>query len=356
MPRFLSVLTIALLGAGAAAGCGPAGPPAPAEDRGNASPAVGNASATPEVENLVYRGSCDGSAATVIDERHFAAAYDEDNVIRIFPIGGGEASSTLDFGAHLGIGGDESDVEGAARIGTRIYWIGSMGRNDRAEDKPERRRFFATTIAGEGRLALAGDPAAAASEQLFRAIADAPELQRYNLSAAALLATKTAGGLNIEGLASTANGGLIIAFRAPVQPVDPAGDRRAIVVTLVNPEEVIEGRPARFVDAGHIGLGDRGVRSMEFRPAQGDYLILAGAFDEARRFALFRWSGRLADDPVQLNVELEPLNPESLSLLPDGRVLVLSDDGEVQVEGRNCKSGNTPAARRSFRGRILRLG
>lgn len=329
--------------------CGQAGP--------TANQATQQTAHAPAAEDRLYRGACDGSAAAMLDDAHFVAAFDEDNVLRVYPIAGGGdiAGSRLDVGAHLGIGTDESDLEGAARIGNRIYWIGSMGRNDEGEDKPERRRFFATDITGSGRLAPAGDQSAAASEQLFTAMLQAEALQRYQLSTAAQIATKTAGGLNIEGLAPTASGGLIIALRAPVHPPAAAGNRRAIVVTLANPDEVLDGATPRFVDAGDLQLGDRGIRSLEFRPASGDYLILAGAFDEARRFALFRWSGRLGDDPEQIELNLDPLNPEGLSLLPDGRLLVLSDDGEVQVDGRNCKSNRTPVERRSFRGRIVRL-
>ncbi|MET1110567.1 MAG: hypothetical protein ABWX67_03475 [Allosphingosinicella sp.] len=336
--------------------CSPDGPSAYNTNGGQDQRAASaKAAAVPAIEEREYRGACDGSAAAMVSQTQFAAAYDEDNVIRIFPLSGGEAISRLDAGQYLGIGDGESDLEAAARIGNRIYWISSMGRNDSGEEKPERRRFFATDIVGPALLRPAGSQAEAAGDRLFRAIVATPELQQYNLQAASQLPTKTVGGLNIEGLAPTADGGLILAFRAPLRPLDPAGDRRAIVVTLANPGDVIAGQAAQFINAGDIRLGDRGIRSLEYRPDTGDYLILAGAFDEESRFALFRWTGRLADEPVQLDADLDPLNPESLSLLSDGRLLVLSDDGEVQVDGRKCKSNRTPAERRSFRARVIRL-
>lgn len=350
LPAFLAIATVAC----SAASNGSAG--STANTTQDQQPATAKAAAVLASEERVYRGACDGSAAVMLNDRVFASVYDEDNVIRLFPITGGQQSAQLDsVGTHLGIGDDESDLEGAARIGDRIYWIGSMGENDDGEAKPERRRFFATDISGPDRLALAGSQPEAQSERLFRAILAAPALQDFNLPAAAQEATKTAAGLNIEGLAATRSGGLIIGFRGPLSPLDPPGDRRAIVVTLTNPGEVIAGRPPQFENGGTVRLGDRGIRSIEYVPTTGDYLILAGPVDAAPNFALFRWSGNLAEDPVQLQVNLEELNPESLALLPDGRLLVLSDDGEVRVGERKCKHRDTPPEQRSFRGRIVPL-
>ncbi len=40
----------------------------------------------------------------------------------------------------------ETDIEGAAQLGERMYWIGSHGRNKSGKVKKNRQRFFATTV------------------------------------------------------------------------------------------------------------------------------------------------------------------------------------------------------------------
>lgn len=306
------------------------------------------------VEDRIYRGTCDGSAAMMLDADHFAAAYDEDNFIRVFPLAGGTASQPVDVAQHLGItNGKEADIEGAARIGGRIFWIGSHGMNeDGTKAKPERRRLFATTIGAGGAVEVSGSPSAAAGSSLFDALLDAFGGPPLNLRQAAQTGAKLPGGLNIEGLAATARNGLIIGLRNPL--IGP--DNAAPVIFLANPEEVIDGRGApRFEGSGTIRLGGRGIRSLEFVPGRGDYLILAGAIDGRRDFALYRWSGRLEDEPVRLPMDFGSLNPEGLTLLPDGRVLILSDDGTERVNGLECKDEDTPPERRSFRGRIVAI-
>lgn len=297
----------------------------------------------------------------MLNDTHFAAAYDEDNVLRIFPLAGGAdiGSGRLDVGSPLGVT-KEFDLEGAARLGDRVYWIGSLGRNEEGDkEKPERRIFFATQIAGAGRnrLEFVGPPDAAAGQRFFQNLLAAPALSRFGLPAAAQLGAKVEGGLNIEGLAATRDGRLIIAFRNPLVAADDAGQaRRALVVTLTNPGPVVEsGAAPEFENGGTLQLGGRGIRAIEFVPSSGDYLIMAGAIDATRDFALYRWTGLLTDDPVLLSTEFGTLNPEGLALLPDGRLLVLSDDGTEQVDGRDCKHKDTPAERRSFRGRIQPL-
>jgi hypothetical protein len=54
-------------------------------------------------------------------------------------------------------------------------------------------------------------------------------------------------------------------------------------------------------------------------------------------------------------VALDGLNPEALvSLDASGRVLVLSDDGTLEIDGKPCKRLKDPARKR-FRGAWLAL-
>ena len=59
---------------------------------------------------------------------------------------------TYDLSSFLAVDSEhpEADIEGATRIGDRIYWITSHGRNKDGKIRPSRYRFFATSIETEG--------------------------------------------------------------------------------------------------------------------------------------------------------------------------------------------------------------
>ena len=85
-------------------------------------------------ETMKYRGACDGSAAVALDADHFAVADDDHNVLRVYRIGQPDSIPSLNVDQFLEApkkkknGFKEADIEGAARVGDRIYWIGSHGR------------------------------------------------------------------------------------------------------------------------------------------------------------------------------------------------------------------------------------
>ena len=92
-----------------------------------------------------YRGICEASTGAFIDGTHFAVASDETNKLQIYehgkpqPIGNG-----IDMETFTSF--DKSDLEAAAVIGDRIYWMSSHSFNSQGEDKPKRKVFFATKI------------------------------------------------------------------------------------------------------------------------------------------------------------------------------------------------------------------
>ena len=67
-------------------------------------------------------------------------------------------------------------------------------------------------------------------------------------------AAEAEGGFNIEGLASTPEGALLIGLRNPLR------HGRALLVPLLNPDEVIEGGRARFGAPVELDLQQRGIR------------------------------------------------------------------------------------------------
>src|SRR3978361_2317647 len=174
---------------------------------------------------FAYRGICDASAGISLDADHFAVADDEMNVLRIYRRGQAEQVSSLHIQKFLGTKEKkESDLEGAARIGDRIYWISSHGTNSSGEVQDRRRRLFATDIVQGAvpSLRTVEKPFA----ELIEKLVAAKRYEKYGLAAAAKIAPKEPGGLNIEGLAATPEGNLLIGFRNPV----PAGG--ALIVSL----------------------------------------------------------------------------------------------------------------------------
>ena len=287
-----------------------------------------------------YSGPCDASAAVALDATHFIVGDDEHNTLHVYRQGQPAPIAALNLVNFLGTAADEeSDIEGAAAIGTRIYWITSHGRNSKGKARPARQRFFATEIVPGQPPTV--KPVGQAYGNLLRDMLAAETLKPYRLDEAARRPPEAEGGLNIEGLAATADGKLLIGLRNPL-PL-----QRALLIPLDNPDEVIAGHPARFGEPIELNLGQRGIRSIE-RIGTG-YLIVAGPTGDKGSFALFRWSGRHGDAPTPVSgIDLGNLRPEALFAIPDSnRAQLLSDDGGVVINGVECKK-LSPASQ-SFR-------
>ena len=272
---------------------------------------------------FVYRGMCDASAAAALDADHFVVANDERNQLKIYLRGQADPVEVLDLSGFLGTAADkESDLEGAATIGRRIYWISSHGRNKKGKVQERRQRFFATEAGADGRLQPVGTP----YTRLLQDMIDAPQLQQYELAHSASLSPEEPGAFNIEGLAATLAGGLLIGLRNPA----PRG--MALVIPLLNPGQVVQGHAAQFGDAIELDLGGLAIRSMELVGLA--YMIVAGPPADHGEFALYRWSGEPTDKPVQLVHEpFERARPEALFAIPGTRQLqILSDDGGAHVK------------------------
>ncbi|MEC5159738.1 MULTISPECIES: DUF3616 domain-containing protein [unclassified Janthinobacterium] len=289
-------------------------------------------------QEFVYRGLCDASAAVALGPDRFIVADDERNTLKIYRRGVADAVDAIEAWKFLDTKKDkESDLEGAAAIGRRIYWISSHGRNKRGEAQARRHRFFATDDGdGQARPRLTGRVYAGLQEDMLAAA----ELRPLGLAAAAALGPEQPGGFNIEGLAATPQGQLLIGLRSPLL----AG--KALLLPLLNPDELIEGKQARFGAAFELDLGGRGVRSVE--RVGSSYLIVAGPTANAGAFALYRWSGRRGDAAVALpRADLGTLRPEAIFAVPGSdTVQVLSDDGNDACQA-------LPEARQTFRSIII---
>jgi hypothetical protein len=305
----------------------------------------------PSGEFLVFHGASDASAAVSVTDNMFVVADDENNILRIYDIHKvGNPVSSFDMTSFLNVEPNhpEADIEAATRVGQRIYWITSHGRNKDGKLRPNRYRFFATDLLienGSVKLRPAGKPYRSLVDELLKT----PASHRLGLDKATRfgvelkkkdrekLAPKKEG-LNIEGLCASPDGRtLYIGFRNP-RPIDKkTGRAKAIVIPLLNPNEIIEkGEKPVFSEPMLWDLKGLGIRGMEYSIFHKTFFIIAGGHDESEEFALYRWSGR-GDSQPDLMRELDfgrsEFSPETLIPFEKSRrLLMLSDDGTLIVK------------------------
>jgi hypothetical protein len=197
---------------------------------------------------LVYRGASDASAAVAVGEDMFVVADDENNILRVYktsqgglPLFSYETTEFLDIEPEH----PEADIEGATMIGPRIYWITSHGRNKDGKMRPNRYRFFATTVKVEnGTVTIT--PVGTPCKTLIHSLVKTENMRRLRLDRATRFdATKLTKkdrkklapkeeGLNIEGLCASADGRTIyIGFRNP-RPVDRVTSHTKALVFIRN--------------------------------------------------------------------------------------------------------------------------
>ena len=316
--------------------------------------ACGAARAKPEsargktLPTVVFRETCDGSAAVLLPGGQLLVGNDEDNLLRIYDARhGGRPLSQLDLGPALRASASrageqrtlkEADLEGAALLDDAVYWIGSHGRNASGKVPAERRTLLATALpVGGGPPAVLGTP----YRRLLEVLASDARYAAFQLQQASERAPKEKDGLNIEALAARREGGLWIGFRSP----NPQG--KALLAALLNPRQVIDGAEAQLAEPLLLELGGLGTRDLaRFR---GGYLLLAGSHAEGGRSRLFSWDGK-GQPRLLTQVDLSGLNPEGLAIDADAKqVLVLSDDGTRELAGDPCKD-LADGAHKSFRG------
>lgn len=299
----------------------------------------GNKTITENISPTYFYGMCDASAAVPLTDNLFAVADDEDNVLRIYNAAGGKTVASYDLSPSLGLdpipskspdkpakAPPELDIEGAAIYREHAYWITSHGRNSSGKFKQERLRFFATTLgSAETNLTLAGK----AYDQLLTDLIEDAELKPFNLATAAELAPKAMGGLNIEALSVRKEGGLWIGFRNPIP------NELALLVPLLNPEQVINGSKPELGKPVLLDLGGRGIRAITVW--RGNYVIAAGAYDQGLDSRIYLWDG--IKQPEEVPLDLATItNPEAFFAAETrDQVMLLNDQGTVLIDGQECK-------------------
>lgn len=310
---------------------------------------------------IVHLGLVDGSAGIAVSESSFITATDEFNLIQSFSTAPGSAGVTvLDLDMELpwypaipkfndkgkAKGFEESDIEGAARIGNLIYWIGSHGADGDGNPASARRVLFATRINTGANPLLSRHGMVYTS--LVKDLIATPALADYRFAESSGVNPKNPplagkpGGLNIESLCTASDGKtLLIGFRNPVP------GSKALILPLKNAGSLVADGDAKaeFGTPIPLDLGGLGIRDMVWW--RNKYLILAGHHDKnldgsgnviegAPAPQLFRWTG--AEDDLKpgliLENELRTLNPEALIVFPNDRILILSDDGGHKDKGK----------------------
>jgi len=144
-------------------------------------------------------------------------------------------------------------------------------------------------------------------------------------------------GLNIEGLMYyKPNNSLFIGLRNPLLKSGGKGKSNAIVIELLNPDEVIENNSkAKFGKVLNWDMGNRGIRAMQFDSASKKYYLIAGPIDSETTFALYQWNGKFTAPPVksyQWPQSKRQFKPEAIAIEPSSSSLwFFSDDGTLEV-------------------------
>ena len=277
-----------------------------------------------------HPGMSGASAAIFLDAGRVVVASDEDNRLRVYdPAASQPAIQVWDAspGLHLSGRHAECDLEGAARVGSKIYWIGSHGRNKEGKYRPNRHRFFATEVeeTPQGpRFRNVGTP----SSTLVHTMLTTPSLGSLHLDTAAALPPDSKGGLSIEALAARPDGSLWIGFRGPL------AQGKSILVPLLNPDAVLEGQAPRFGSPTRLDLGGRGLRDMAWTGSE--WILVAGATGgEQKGTRLFRWNGE-GSSPNALDLPgLKNVHIEAVAIPPERpvrRLLLCSDDSNRQSD------------------------
>ena len=260
-----------------------------------------------------------------------AIFLDEDNRLRVYdPSASQPAITAWDASPWLHLSGRnlECDLEGAARVGNRIYWIGSHGRNKDGKYRSNRHRFFATDVTETPQgpqLRSIGTPCST----LVTALLTNAALASLHLDTAAALPPDSKGGLSIEALAARPDGSLWIGFRGPL------AKGKALLIPLLNPDAVLEGHAPHFGPPTRLDLGGRGLRDMAWTGSE--WILVAGATGgEQKGTKLFRWNGE-SRSPSTLDLPgLKNLHIEAVAVpseKPVRRLLLCSDDSNLTSIG-----------------------
>lgn len=345
----------------------------------------------------------DASTAVPIDANWMFVGDDENQILRIFsrtrsgpPVAGKDFSLALHLRDYyepdhpLFPEPREVDIEGASRVGNRIYWMGSHSHAFNATERTNRGRIFATDISGTGTNAQLKLLAHYDFLKLDLINWDVNNLHGrgsnyYGFEASAAEGTNPkapdGSGFNLEGLcmAPGANNttNCYLAFRAPLVP---ATNRvHALILPLLNYGKITTKYSgpgsAQFGAPIELNLGGRAIRSIEGGNAM-NYLIVAGPpgapdtngyVPPPGNFRLFTWNGLATNQPAERAADLSRLNAEGIVEVPAGvwtptnTFQILSDNGTNVfygdgIQAKHLQLNGLPREFKKFRVDTITLG
>jgi len=315
----------------------------------------------------IFYEIADASAAVALTPDLFIVGGDEKSKLRVYDINnpGSAAIADAKIGDFLNVDPchPEIDIEGATWFNGRIFWITSHGRNRFGQYWFSRSQFFATTVnleAGVLNVTVDGNYTNLIDDLITYdsiynlGLADAIGVTdgRIDPNEIPDLAPKDEG-LNIEGLCTTDDGSsMLIGFRNPRPKSE--GKKLGLIIRLNNPEAVVlNGEAPDFSPPLGLDLDGYGIRSIEYSPTLGQYLIMAGshkAGSEKPVQTLYKYHpatgllSKLADFPY--------ITPEAMFQFPDSdEIHLLSDDGAILIDTPDGPIENKylPKEQRTFR-------
>jgi predicted extracellular nuclease len=334
-------------------------------------------------------GASNASTAIAIDSNYMLVGDDENQALRLYDrTNSGLAVNSFDYTSLLGLtdisGGvpREVDIEASAKVGNRIFWLGSQSNNDPAgNSRPNRDRLFATDITGTGAgtsLNYVGRYDFLRQDIINWDVTNGhgKGANFYGLaaSAAAGVSSKANNGYNIEGLEFAPNNTTAyVAFRAPQEPT---GTRtNALIVPVTNLTTLLAASgggtagTATFGAPIELDLGGRGIREIR-KNASNQYVIIAGPAGDATGvapadFRLYTWTGTAADVPVLRSTDLSGLNVggsfESIVEVPanlsdTSQLQLLVDNGETVFYNDGAIAKDVAANFQKSRSELVTLG
>lgn len=218
------------------------------------------------------------------------------------------------------------DLEGVTGDGAGfIYAITSHSRDDEGETHKARERLVRFRLDG----AQVKEPRVV--DNLKRALTAAHPVLA---AAAEVRRVKSEGGLNIEGLAMSADQRrLLIGFRSPLL------DGRAIIAAIDNVQSIFDDdtRPEVSAPLIALDLDGQGIRGMSYVSFLRGYLLIAGPVArEQVDFSLWFWDGIGDSVPRQVLVVGVPGFRHAEGVAPaiiDGQpcLMLVSDEGDRKV-------------------------
>jgi hypothetical protein len=241
-----------------------------------------------DASDRYYAGAGNGSTAIDVGGGYMIVGDDEGNVLRLYhERNSGEPTKTFDFTKVLPVGTSEADIEASARVGNTLYWMGSLSNKKSGKLAPEHDIVFAATLSGSGastELTYLGSYAHLREDMVAWDEANGDPL---GLAASTVsgLPSNEADGFNAEGLEFAAGSSeeAYVAFRAPLEP--PNDRKDALLIPVTNFASLVtHGNPGSTpaTFGAPLQWNLGGLALREIRRnADGEFLAIAGTSTDA---------------------------------------------------------------------------